>query len=154
MNYNIQVSVLGIQNAGNEPEAILTKATGTYCLENGFHKINYCELDENGTATDNLLFLSEAKMRLIKSGSIAGQFLFIPGEKTVADYLTPFGKIDFEVETESYRLDVKGSYLNAQLTYRLYTGGQLFSKNTLAIQTCENKENGLGSTNKARRNYL
>jgi len=154
MKNNIQISVLGIQNAGNEPEAILTKTTGMYCFEDGFHKINYCELDENGTATNNLLFLSEIEMRLSKSGSIAGQFLFIPGNKTAVDYLTPFGNINFEVETESYHLDVKGGNLNAQLKYRLYTGGQLFSENTLTIQTCEDKKGGFGLINKARRNHL
>lgn len=154
MKNNIQISVLGIQNAGNEPEAILTKTTGTYCFEDGFHKINYCELDENGTATDNFLFLSETEMRLSKSGSIAGQFRFIPGIKTPADYLTPFGKIDFEVETESYHLDVREGNLNAQLKYRLYLGSQLFSENTLTIQTCEDKEDGFGLINKLRRNYL
>ncbi len=100
MKQDIQISVLGIQNAGSEPEAILTKTTGTYSFEKGFYKIQYCELDENGTATDNLLFLLETEMRLSKSGSIAGQFLFIPGKKTIADYLMPFGKIAFEVETE------------------------------------------------------
>ena len=154
MKNNIQISVLGIQNAGNEPEAILTKTTGTYCFEDDFHKINYCELDENGAAIDNLLFLSETEMRLSRSGSIAGQILFIPGTKTAADYLTPFGKIDFEVETESYRLDVSESNLNVQLKYRLYTGNQLFSENTLTIQTYEDKEDGLGLINKSRRNYL
>lgn len=70
MKRDIQISVLGIQNTGSEPEAILTKTTGTYCFENGFYKIQYCELDENGTATDNLLFLLETEMRLSKSGSI------------------------------------------------------------------------------------
>lgn len=53
------------------------------------------------------------------------QILFIPGTKTEADYLTPFGKIDFEVETESYRLDVSESNLKVQLKYRLYTGNQI-----------------------------
>lgn len=89
MKHNIQVSVLGVQNAGDESEAILTKATGTYHFENGVHKINYCELDENGTATDNLLLLSGSEMHLSKSGSVAGQFLFVLGCKTVIDYLTP-----------------------------------------------------------------
>ena len=64
MKQNIQISLLGIQNAGSEPEAILTKTARDYCFESGFHKILYCELDENGTATDNLLFLSETEMRL------------------------------------------------------------------------------------------
>lgn len=95
MKHNIRISVLGIQNTGSAPEAILTKTTGSYCMENGIHTISYYELDENGTATDNLLFLSESEMRLNKSGSIAGQFLFTPYTKTVAGYLTPFGKIVF-----------------------------------------------------------
>ena len=75
-------------------------------------------------------------MRLNKSGSVAGQFLFTPHTKTVADYLTPFGKIVFEVETESYHLDAKEDFLDAQLKYRLYTGDQLFSENTLTIHIC------------------
>lgn len=154
MKHNIQISVLGIQNAGDEPEAILTKATGTYHFEKGVHKINYCELDENGTATDNLLLLSGSEMRLSKSGSVAGRFLFVLGCKTVADYLTPFGKIDFEVETESYHLDVKENNLNVQLKYRLYADNQLFSENTLTIQTFEDKKDGFGFINKARRNHL
>lgn len=136
MKQNIQIFLLGIQNAGSEPEAILTKTARDYCFENGFHKILYCELDENGTATDNLLFLSETEMRLSKSGSVAGRFLFIPGEKTVADYLTPFGKIAFEAETETYYLDRKEDELNVQLKYKLYADNQLFSENTLTIHVC------------------
>ncbi len=91
MKQDVQVSVLGIQNAGGEPAAILTRATGIYCFENGVHKINYYELDADGNATENLLFLSQAEMRLSKSGSIAGQFLFIPDRETVTDYRMPFG---------------------------------------------------------------
>ena len=98
MKNNIRISVLGSQNTGSEPEAILTKTIGMYCFEDGFHKINYCELDENGTATDNLLSLSE---------------------------------------TESYHLDIKGCNLDAQLKYRLYTGGRLLCENSLTVQTCE-----------------
>lgn len=150
MKQDIQISLLGIQNTGSEPEAILTKTTGTYCFENGFHKIHYCELDTAGTATDNLLFLSETEMRLSKSGWIVGRFLFVPGKKTMADYLTPFGKMDFGVETEFYRLDTKENELNVRLKYRLYTGSQLFSENTMTIQI---REDGLGSINKARRNH-
>lgn len=150
MKQDIQISLLGIQNTGSEPEAILTKTTGTYCFENGFHKIHYCELDTTGTATDNLLFLSETEMRLSKSGWIAGRFLFVPGKKTMADYLTPFEKMDFGVETESYRLDTKENELNVRLKYRLYTGSRLFSENTMTIQI---SEDGLGSINKARRNH-
>lgn len=148
MKTDIQISLLGIQNAGSEPEAILTNTTGTYWFENGFHKIHYCELDAAGTATDNLLFLSGTEMRLSKSGSIAGQFFFVPGKKTVADYLTPFGKIDFGVETKSYRLGMKEDELNVRLKYRLYTGNQLFSENTMTIQICED---GLDSINKRRK---
>lgn len=63
----------------------------------------------------------------------------------------PFGKIAFEVETESYHLAVKEEGLNVQLKYRLYTGNQLFSVNTLTIQICED---GFGLINKTRRNHL
>lgn len=133
MNKNICISVLGIQNTGNGLESILTKAIGTYDFENGFHVINYCELDEHGTATDNILFLSETEMQLNKSGFLSGKFHFWLGEKTSAEYITPFGKIDFQVETESYKLSVKTKTIKAQLLYKLYKDGQLFLENMLSI---------------------
>lgn len=142
MKQDIQIFVFSIQNAGNEPEAILTRTTGSYCFENGFHKINYCELDEDGNATDNLLLLSETEMRLSKSGGIAGEFLFISGQKTEVDYITPFGKIIFGVETEIYNLEVKEDCPSVKLKYRLYTEGRLFSENTLTIQICNNSDSG------------
>lgn len=151
MKRDIQISVLGIQNTGSEPEAILTKTTGTYCFEMGFTKsntVNWMKMEPPRTI---FFFFLETEMRLSKSGSIAGQFLFIPGKKTTADYLMPFGKIAFEVETEFYHLDVKEDELNVQLKYRLYTGNQLFSVNTLTIQICED---GFGLINKTRRNHL
>ena len=154
MNKNIYISVQGVQDTGGGIETILTRTMGTYYFESGFHVISYRELDEHGTATDNILFLSETEMRLNKSGSLAGQFHFLSGKRTFAEYLTSFGKMDFEVETESYHLDVKENNLNVQLKYKLYADSQLFSENTLTIQTYEDKNDGFGFINKARRNHL
>lgn len=133
MNKNICISVRGIQNIGDGLESILTKTTGTYYFENGFHVINYRELDEHGTATDNIMVLSETEMQLNKSGPLAGQFQFLSGEKTFAEYLTPFGKLDFEVETESYKLFAEMETIKVQLIYKLYADGQLFLKNKLLV---------------------
>lgn len=140
MNKDICISVQGIQNTGSGLETILTKTTGTYYFENGFHVINYCEMDEHGTATDNILFLSETEMRLNKSGSLEGQFQFLHGEKTLAEYLTPFGEINFEVETESYKVFVKTKDIKVQLIYRLYADGHLFLENNLFVHIEDNDE--------------
>lgn len=138
IKHNIQISVRSIQNFGSEPEVILTKTTGSYCLKNGFHTINYYELDEYGSATDNFILLSEKEMQMRKSGSFSGQFLFVLDNRTETSYLTPFGKIIFEVETESYNLNVQKDCLNVQLRYRLYTSNQLFSENFITIEISEN----------------
>lgn len=138
IKHNIQISVRSIQNFGSEPEVILTKTTGSYCLKNGFHTINYYELDEYGSATDNFILLSEKEMQMRKSGSFSGQFLFVLDNRTETSYLTPFGKIVFEVETESYNLNVQKDCLNVQLRYRLYTSNQLFSENFVFIEISEN----------------
>lgn len=138
IKHNILISVRSIQNFGSEPEVILTKTTGSYCLKNGFHTINYYELDEYGSATDNFILLSEKEMQMRKSGSFSGQFLFVLDNRTETSYLTPFGKIVFEVETESYNLNVQKDCLNVQLRYRLYTSNQLFSENFVFIEISEN----------------
>ena len=138
IKHNIQISVRSIQNFGSEPEVILTKTTGSYCLKNGFHTINYYELDEYGSATDNFILLSEKEMQMRKNGSFSGQFLFVLDNRTETSYLTPFGKIIFEVETEAYNLNVQKDCLNVQLRYRLYTSNQLFSENFVSIEIFEN----------------
>ena len=138
IKHNIQISVRSIQNFGSEPEVILTKTTGSYCLKNGFHTINYYELDEYGSATDNFILLSEKEMQMRKSGSFSGQFVFALDNRTETIYLTPFGKIIFEVETEFYNLNVQKECLNVQLRYRLYTSNQLFSENFITIEISEN----------------
>ena len=138
MKHNIQISVRSIQNYGSEPEVILTKTTGSYCLKNGFHTINYYELDEYGSATDNFILLSEKEMQIRKSGSFSGQFVFALDNRTETIYLTPFGKIIFEVETEFYNLNVQKECLNVQLRYRLYTSNQLFSENFITFEISEN----------------
>ena len=133
MNKSIWISVLGIQNIGDGLQVVQTKTTGTYCFENGFHIVNYCELDEYGTATDNILFLTETEMQFNKSGSFAGRFKFLFGKKTLAECLTPFGIMIFEVETESYLLDVKIETIEVQLKYKLYAGDHLFLENNLSV---------------------
>ena len=138
IKHNIQISVRSIQNFGSEPEMILTKTTGSYCLKNGFHTISYYELDEYGSATDNFILLSEKEMQMRKSGSFSGQFVFALDNRTETIYLTPFGKIFFEVETEFYNLNVQKECLNVQLRYRLYTSNQLFSENFITIEISEN----------------
>ena len=91
MNKNIYISVQGVQDTGGGIETILTRTMGTYYFESGFHVISYRELDEHGTATDNILFLSETEMRLNKSGSLAGQFHFLSGKRTFAEYQGFYG---------------------------------------------------------------
>ena len=138
IKHNIQISVRSIQNFGSEPEMILTKTTGSYCLKNGFHTISYYELDEYGNTTDNFISLSEKEMQIRKSGSFSGQFVFALDNRTETIYLTPFGKIIFEVETEFYNLNVQKECLKVQLRYRLYTSNQLFSENFITIEISEN----------------
>lgn len=138
IKHNIQISVRSIQNFGSEPEMILTKTTGSYCLKNGFHTSSYYELDEYGNTTDNFISLSEKEMQIRKSGSFSGQFVFALDNRTETIYLTPFGKIIFEVETEFYNLNVQKECLNVQLRYRLYTSNQLFSENFITIEISEN----------------
>ena len=52
MRKDVQVSVLGIQDAGGGPEAVLTRTAGTCSPQDGGYRVGYRELDEHGNATD------------------------------------------------------------------------------------------------------
>lgn len=158
MRKDVQVSVLGILDAGGGPEAILTRTTGICSPQGGGYQVSYRELDEHGNATDNLLFLSQTEIRIDRSGSISGSFRFIPGERTEALYRTPFGDIGFLAETESCTVETDGSGLEARLEYRLeyrlYEGGRLFSQNTLSVYIGEDGGDGPAPDHTTRRNHI
>ena len=146
MRKDVQVSVLGILDAGGGPEAVLTRTTGICSPQGGGYQVSYREVDEHGNATDNLLFLSQTEIRIDRSGSISGSFRFIPGERTEALYRAPFGDIGFLAETESR--------LEAWLEYRLYEGGRLFSQNTLSVHIREDGGDGPAPDHTTRRNHI
>ena len=154
MRKDVQVSVLGILDAGGGPEAVLTRTTGICSPQGGGYQVIYRELDEHGNATDNLLFLSQTEIRIDRSGSISGSFRFIPGERTEALYRTPFGDIGFLAETESCTVEADGSGLEARLEYRLYEGGRLFSQNTLSVHIREDDGDGPAPDHTTRRNHI
>lgn len=137
MNRNIQVSVLGIQNFGCGSETVSTRANGQYDFQNGSHKVSYRELDSNGTATDNMLIISKSELQVNRSGSLSGRLLFNLKHGTKAEYVTSFGKFDFDIETDRYALSENKNGLGIELKYRLYEGENLFSENTLTVQICE-----------------
>lgn len=147
MKRNIRVFVLGIQNFGDGPETASTRANGQYDFQNGLHKVSYCELDSNGTATDNMLIISESELQVNRSGSLSGRLLFNPEHRTKAEYVTSFGKFDFDIETDLYALSKNENCLGIELKYRLYEGKNLFSENTLTVQICENSSDSLRSIN-------
>lgn len=154
MRKDVQVSVLGIQDAGGGPEAVLTRTAGTCSQQDGGYRIGYRELDEHGNATHNILFLSRKEIKLDRSGSISGSFQFIPGERTEIRYRTPFGEIGFQAETESCAMEEDESGLEARLRYRLYEGGRLFSENILSIWIRADGSDGPGPDNTTRRNHI
>ena len=154
MRKDVQVSVLGILDAGGGPEAVLTRTTGICSPQGGGYQVSYREVDEHGNATDNLLFLSQTEIRIDRSGSISGGFRFIPGERTEALYRTPFGDIGFLAETESCTVETDGSGLEARLEYRLYEGGRLFSQNTLSVHIREDGGDGPATDHTTRRNHI
>lgn len=154
MRKDVQVSVLGILDAGGGPEAVLTRTTGICSPQGGGYQVSYREVDEHGNATDNLLFLSQSEIRIDRSGSISGSFRFIPGERTEALYRTPFGDIGFLAETESCTVETDGSGLETRLEYRLYEGGRLFSQNTLSVHIGEDGGDSPAPDHTTRRNHI
>ncbi len=154
MRKDVQVSVLGILDAGGGPEAILTRTTGICSPQGVGYQVSYRELDEHGNVTDNLLFLSQTEIRLDRSGAISGSFRFMPGERTKALYRTPFGEIGFLAETESCTMEADGNGLEARLEYRLYEGGRLFSQNILSVRIKEDGMAGPVLDHTTRRNHI
>lgn len=128
------VRVLGIMEREGETEEIETVSKGIFDFSNNHTEIRYKEIsEETGEETKVCISFSESKAagglecRMTKTGVIQSDMLFIPGYQTMCIYQTPFGNLEFEIDTECVELDIEEERIQCHLSYTLSSDRNMIS---------------------------
>lgn len=102
MNKDVRLIIQGLQFAENEEsESVKTSANGTYYEKAGSHYVLYEEpFDEYGNPIQSRIKFSENYLQLHKSGPVKTDMIFVPGQRNIAKYQTPYGTMHIGIDTK------------------------------------------------------
>jgi uncharacterized beta-barrel protein YwiB (DUF1934 family) len=150
---DVLISIQGLQFAGSEVGAaandeeldkIETICTGEYYCRNNAHFILYDELvgdtsvgDDNETIK-NVLKLRDKEFTLTKKGVMNVQMVFAQGEKTMAEYRTPYGSIMIALDTKSVEYKEEADSFHININYGLEANYQFVADCNIKIDVKSN----------------
>ena len=130
-----RVRVLGRLEQDGEKEEIETVSDGFASFEEGTSIIRYKEISEEAEEeTKVAVIFSEsraaggAQCRIVKTGAVESDMLFIPGYQTMCIYRMPFGNLEIEIETYAVELEITAKEAKGHLKYALSSNGSVVSE--------------------------
>lgn len=136
MKKDIEITVSGVQqdDAGHRT-ATDYRAQGQYFERDGCRYLLYEEQDaESGAVTHNTLKIKDRSLELIRRGNVNSRMVFAVGTPMAADYVTVYGALHLEVDTEDLKCLWRPTEASIEITYSLSMAGELLSRNRLSIK--------------------
>lgn len=129
MDKDVMITVSGMLFVGSgkdEKDYIDVISPGQYYLRGGKHYLVYDEIAEGcDVPIHNILKMNDEQVSLRKSGIITTEMQFRPGAETFSQYTTPYGVLDFAIQTEKIQIDESDQVLSADVRYRLTIHSQV-----------------------------
>lgn len=105
MTKEVLVSIKGMQFDGESGDTIETMNAAQYFLKNDGHYVIYDEVVEGESrTTKNILKFKGKTFELTKRGLVNVHMLFEEGQKSMANYSTPFGDILMGMDTSKVEI--------------------------------------------------
>lgn len=131
MTKEVSINIEGIDVSTQEK--IVTKGKGIYKELQGKHFLYYDELGPDNSTTRSVIKFNSNSLSVRKDGISQSYMVFQIKTATEARYGTPYGYINFEVETDQYIVDIHEDLVKVSLTYRLMDKEHEMSSNQLNI---------------------
>lgn len=129
MKDKVYISIRGLQlmSQGSrqlydqeEPEAVEIISVGSYKIVNGKEYIKYDEVyeGEQGKST-TLIRIAGNMVEVTKKGAVTTQLSFVPNEKTMTFYETPYGNIYLGIFSRSVDIQRTEDKISIHIDYSL-----------------------------------
>jgi|BioPla2DNA2_1021312.scaffolds.fasta_scaffold00586_2 uncharacterized beta-barrel protein YwiB (DUF1934 family) len=135
---DVIITVKGFQ-PGTSEESIKVEALGSYHYRNGKHYIQYEEIsEEENTRTRNTLKVSLNQVDMMKKGTEKASMTFCLKEQTRMTYQTPYGFLDFDINTHQIKIQEMEHEILIELFYSLSSDNNWVSDNLIKIKVRAN----------------
>lgn len=132
-NALITLTTVQYMNGIDEERAELT-TKGKYAEKNGKFYIIYEESEVTGFEdTTTTIKVSSEKMLLCRKGKFSSRMEFLPGEKRLCKYPTPYGDLAVAVKPVTFKNSLKKSGGDVRLEYMLDINNQIYAKNSIEL---------------------
>jgi len=136
MTENVKVIVIGTHNMeGVGEDTVKSTAAGQYYLKNEKSYVIF-EEEQEGFAekVKTMVKFTDHKVELTKTGLIRSQMVFEQGVAHITDYVTPYGVMKMEVNTDSLLVLQTEDYIRIDIVYTLSMGGEECNHSKIVIK--------------------
>lgn len=139
MNKDVQITITGIQQNGDESGEVTSVLQGVYYFKNNKHYILYDEypLDtDKSVVNKNTLIINSEKNQidLIKKGYQDSRLSFLDKEKFATSYKTPYGVFLMEINTTRIDILIDCNRIYTDTEYDLFMNDEFISHNHIKIE--------------------
>ena len=137
VRYNVDGE--GIDNAGLESAKAADKTEsvmqGVYYEKNKKYYLLYDEVMEGfKEPVKTKVKFGEDELEITRSGPVKVRMIFENGKKNVANYITPYGSIQLEINTKSISISNSPDNISISIEYSLESGDELISECNIMIR--------------------
>ena len=121
MTKDVLISVEGMHFSGKQdPEKVEIINTGNYYKKNDYHYVLYDEATEGSTeVTKNMIKFRDGEALMHKKGFINADMLFEENRKNTSCYMTPFGDIMLDINTNAVDISEEEDSIRLSVDYDL-----------------------------------
>lgn len=131
MTKDVKINIEGIDVSTQEK--IVTNGKGIYKELQGKHFLYYDELAPDNSTVRSVIKFNINSLSVRKDGISQSYMVFQLKTATEARYGSPYGYLNFEVETDQYVVEIHEDMVKVSLSYRLMDKGHEMSSNQLKI---------------------
>jgi uncharacterized beta-barrel protein YwiB (DUF1934 family) len=134
MKEKISITIEGIVRDMDESSSITTNGVGEYSQVEDMHIIQYKELaNEEDKGSINTIKASPSLVEMAKSGENSTNMTFDLKKETYSVYETPYGSLNFQVNTKNINIVEKPNEIIITMEYSLSHNNNHISDNQIKI---------------------
>ncbi|MBQ3784761.1 MAG: DUF1934 domain-containing protein [Lachnospiraceae bacterium] len=136
MTKEVLVAIKGMQDMhGGDSDSVELVSHGVYSLSDGFHLVEYEEIDEEAQIITNVqIKANEEQVEIIRQGPANVNMVFVEQQKTTSCYKTPYGDLDIGINTNKINIMEAEEKIEMELSYVLDMNGKPVSENAVTIR--------------------
>ena len=142
---DVVISITGVQQGPNGPNAIELVTQGQYGVERDKIHLSYEETELTGMAgTETIITVHPKRVEMQRKGGVNTQMIFQEGQKHFFLYETPFGAATMGVNTNRVQcaLNERGGYM--QIDYTIDMENSVVGRNRFHIFVKETEKSHIG----------